>query len=511
MIIRGILDSSLNGQLCIRGFAPIKELARISKADYDYQRDLLEAQEAEIRDFLDKEPYLFFPEVILSYKIKHNLSSRKSLTYTPIQRIQSGGKYKSGVDNTVIKVKKSDFKLANDVRGNSFIILVELILDDAELTAAINSDNQPFHRIDGNHRLSSAENIVSSKVDAMVAPFCIILGQEFYSRGELVEDESTNLFNKSVKVFFHNINTKSVPLTSEENKKVIIDDKTNFRDDELTEIIGLEAVKSRELIDKVNPNFFTGISHVLSAQYRTFYIDIFRYLLRSGQNENEIVEKVFLSLKAVDNLYLENDKLKQNSGYGLLAAFLYYHVTNPTRFLHFKTWVMNNHIFELTETKAESIIGIFDKISQKRSYKVFVAVPYWSHAVIQEYNKLFKEILAEVSRRASIDLELIPIMRFKGRSKRIDKRLLDAIQDCDVFIANITGSNVNVIFEVGYAEGADKPMILIKEETDTEVVPFDMDKLQWIPYPKDGYYNSIKNIIINNLSEVLRKDLQIEI
>lgn len=34
MIIRGILDNSLNGQLCVRGFAPIKELARISKADY---------------------------------------------------------------------------------------------------------------------------------------------------------------------------------------------------------------------------------------------------------------------------------------------------------------------------------------------------------------------------------------------------------------------------------------------------------------------------------------------
>lgn len=33
MIIRGILDHSLNGQICIRGFAPIKELARISKAD----------------------------------------------------------------------------------------------------------------------------------------------------------------------------------------------------------------------------------------------------------------------------------------------------------------------------------------------------------------------------------------------------------------------------------------------------------------------------------------------
>lgn len=49
MIIRGILDSSLNGQLCIRGFAPIKELARISNANYKYQRKPLAEQEETIR------------------------------------------------------------------------------------------------------------------------------------------------------------------------------------------------------------------------------------------------------------------------------------------------------------------------------------------------------------------------------------------------------------------------------------------------------------------------------
>ena len=72
MIIRGLLDSSLNGQICMRGFAPIKELARISKADYAYQREPLLEQEETIREFLDTEKYLFFPEVILSYKMKHS-------------------------------------------------------------------------------------------------------------------------------------------------------------------------------------------------------------------------------------------------------------------------------------------------------------------------------------------------------------------------------------------------------------------------------------------------------
>ena len=42
MVIQGILDNSLNGQLCIRGFANIKELAKFSEADYSYQRPLLD-------------------------------------------------------------------------------------------------------------------------------------------------------------------------------------------------------------------------------------------------------------------------------------------------------------------------------------------------------------------------------------------------------------------------------------------------------------------------------------
>ena len=48
MIIQGILDNSLNGQLCIRGFANIKELARLSEADYSYQRGLLDRSDISV-------------------------------------------------------------------------------------------------------------------------------------------------------------------------------------------------------------------------------------------------------------------------------------------------------------------------------------------------------------------------------------------------------------------------------------------------------------------------------
>ena len=96
MVIRGILDNSLSGQLCIRGFAPIKELAKTSCADYNYQRNPIEGRE-DIITSLETETYLFFPEIILSYKIRHD--SVKKSNDSPLRAIQSGNKYKSNKDN----------------------------------------------------------------------------------------------------------------------------------------------------------------------------------------------------------------------------------------------------------------------------------------------------------------------------------------------------------------------------------------------------------------------------
>ena len=61
-----------------------------------------------------------------------------------------------------------------------------------------------------------------------------------------------------------------------------------------------------------------------------------------------------------------------------------------------------------------------------------------------------------------IRYELIPIMRFRGAAQRIDRRLIEKITECDIFIADITGNNENVIFEIGLAEGNGKQMLLIR-------------------------------------------------
>ena len=69
----GIIERSLGGFVCIRGFAPFKELSENSEvneaANAKYQRDLISEHREEIRNFMDNGAYLFFPEVILSYTV----------------------------------------------------------------------------------------------------------------------------------------------------------------------------------------------------------------------------------------------------------------------------------------------------------------------------------------------------------------------------------------------------------------------------------------------------------
>ena len=165
MIIQGILDNSLNGQLCIRGFANIKELAQCSQADYSYQRNLIER--TDITDFLETQEYLFFPEVILSYKIKHRFHKDKDV---PIKAIQSGKNYKSAINGDSFIIKSIPPKDT----FSKIIRIATLIVNDKL--------DKPFHRIDGNHRLDAAEKSTSEKVEGMVVPFCLLLGTEFYDQ-----------------------------------------------------------------------------------------------------------------------------------------------------------------------------------------------------------------------------------------------------------------------------------------------------------------------------------------
>ena len=208
MIIRGILEYSLGGQLCIRGFAPLGELARLSKPDESYQRAYIQEREQELQHYLQNEEYLFFSEIILSLEVKQNIKNGGEIP--PFQQLFNGTKkiFLSNVDGTQLKLKSVPFKSTTDIRNTTEVQLVELSIDDA----LIFQGSRPFNRIDGNHRLSAVEHLNSSSVSSRNAPFCIILSQVIQTEhGTILHQEN----KKAERVIFNNINAKAVPLTME--------------------------------------------------------------------------------------------------------------------------------------------------------------------------------------------------------------------------------------------------------------------------------------------------------
>lgn len=67
--LSGILEYSMGGFLCLRGFASFKMLSAISEPNPEVQRDLIAQHQGEMAEFLNGGEYRFFPEVILSLNL----------------------------------------------------------------------------------------------------------------------------------------------------------------------------------------------------------------------------------------------------------------------------------------------------------------------------------------------------------------------------------------------------------------------------------------------------------
>lgn len=469
MKLTGILGNSLNGQLCLRGFAKIKDLARASEADYTYQRNPIDR--SDISDFLENQPYLFFPEVILGYKMKFSGVS-------PLQLIQEGKKAKTVDGSFSVKQIKGE---------NEKFVTLEI--DESKTS-------KPFSRIDGNHRLLAAEFSENSKVEGMVAPFCLLLG------------EDNQDFDKATKVFFYNINTKTIPLTSEQNLKVMIDDKKNFSDSELKEIFGGEFPnKTRELIGNAKPEIFSNIQHILKENYRTYYNGIFKYLLDNGENSNNVVTKVLNSLQAVNTLYGDEPLLKSNDSMGLLTAFLYYHVKDSySKFQMFKNWILNNQIFKAQEVSSDSLIKIFDEIVSSE-IKVFVAMPYFdgNATIVSDYNKIYDDAIKKIAEEYAINISLYPIMCNKGETQDQIQDIINKIKECKIFFADITLNNANVLYEMGWARALQKKVIIVRRK-DSDKPKSDYLNDTYHDYDDNARSTDLAHVIRENIIEVLEKN-----
>lgn len=510
MYLSGRVERAFGTFISFRGFAPFGELADASVADENFQRDAINDHVEDIRAFLNDKQGLFFPEVILGTTWAALGLEEKG---HEIDCLLNGREQKQ-----IRRYKEKDirFTLGKPIVKEWALRAFTMTLLKGLL------EQKPFRRIDGNHRLMAVPSVDEDPtgIRQRRIPFCIVVFPDHIS------------YQRNATLIFHNINYRAVPISEEKNLELVLESKNPGTGEYLFTGLYLQENKSfgwafylaRRLIEDGELNDLPFLASIIDKDKRTFLVRMITLLLERkviGKDEHSVA-RIKRWLIKVDMLLEQRQLFSLSLGMAIAVVYL---VAMGSDAELFARWVSENALGDVGEIDPRALISVFEKTHQRGPYKVFVAMPYVSNPHVNEYNKLFREVLRELSNPKEngdgIRYELIPIMRFRGAAQRIDRRLIEKIKECDIFIADITGNNENVIFEVGLAEGNGKQMLLIRSNDDSKPdkvfveneeyvksggrVPFDMDKLQYIPYSASGYYNSIKSIVRNHLPEIVKK------
>lgn len=449
LTLHGVMTETLGGFLVMRGFAKLSDLAAYSFAD-DYQRNLKTQHQQDIQDYYQRGEYLFFPEVVLALELQVDYTKKGKPSTDPIQLLMQGQPFKSNVNSISLRPTKT--KTATElVRVN--------------LTLPTGSD-KTLKRIDGNHRISAFEALADKvRLDAKPVSFCILLLPQTSSK-------------QSEKALFYNINSKALPLTSEEVYKGIIDDETGFPDDVLGSDFGVEFVLCRSLRKRLDFDYLPHLRRVFGqlpdAQglpdarcsnvievLRDWQTDRQRLTLDANfPSESALLQAIQRVNISYAPRYESDTRLQNCRASGLFSAFLYFALSDATqtgglqRFTQFENWVLRNHQYELQSINALDLIRIFEKVAQARSRQIFVSMQFSANT--QANFTAIQDAVNDLNNEHRLDIQLRPIRidQFdSGYSYEINDEILRLIEESGYLIADLTCGNKNVYHEIGYLMG----------------------------------------------------------
>lgn len=494
MKLKGVMEFSLNGFLTFRGYAKLGEIARISKADENYQRKKIDSHLDGINKFLEKGENLFFPEVVLGCYLPENDEELERL----------GAFYEAFNNNETKNVgfKKLSIGIQKPQPYGDITFKVATLS-----TSTQKSDENIFYRIDGNHRISVAEN-GSDKVKNMITPFSIIF---FRTKEE---------YKKQSKIVFHNTNFKHIPLSMEHNLKLIFEDDENFSDDFLKDdpSFGPHYCYAKYIKYDDIDKYFPNISKSLQANPRKTFLNLFKALCSKQECKNISKEQVEASLSDVNGIY-RDDMLKDSENGNVVSAFVYYLLSTEEKFKDrklelFRKWVLKNHIYKAKNLELKSLIEIFDEIYNLRIKNIFVAMPFskdfddvWDK-IVDVYDGLIKEGY-QLDKSNKYGDRCMPnrIDKTNEVSKDLIVKIKESIDKCDLVIADLTNANPNVYYEVGLAEAQGKNCIFIYDTRKQESkVHFDLMTMERVEYENFTQLKErLKEKLKNNLETCITK------
>ena len=241
MVLRGVLDASFNNYVCIRGFAPLKDLAKYSKIDLKYQRRPNDEHVREIADFIKQGEYLYSPEILLgmacdkfqSIEKRRNIDGKGELKVVSLYDVLKDmvlPRHETDPKKCTFRSSRhfGDLRVQVGQRKNYFDKIERERQGQGEDVQPLHINvsiynlervdgGSPIYCIDGNHRLEVArrnEDVPEDgKMGNRLVPFCLIL----FENDDSCREQGAMLF--------HNINYHALQVTDERNAQTIVTSK----------------------------------------------------------------------------------------------------------------------------------------------------------------------------------------------------------------------------------------------------------------------------------------------
>lgn len=305
--LEGIIYCAFSGYIVLRGYAPIGELAEISKKPGSYQRNADNQHKIDIVKYLS-EIKSYFPEITLACRVKD---------YEGLIQSIGDDKDVSAEDSIYVKglrVLSERLPIGRDRARHAYLELKKP------------SEEEKLVRVDGNHRLEpfssdiewwhqlvtnrevikdeTDENKIKgwldhqarlekAKIAEKIVPFTVIMSDA---------NDANSADNFEARIF-HDINFKALPLREEASLKIISELQT-FDD---YEKMGEEYPLTMDLIKEVKNGMFNSIpwlkveSHIENSYFRTACLRIVQLLLSQKRKIDESLKETQDKSRELDN------------------------------------------------------------------------------------------------------------------------------------------------------------------------------------------------------------------
>jgi hypothetical protein len=432
--LSGILDYSMGGFLCLRGFADYKILSKASKENNDIQRALIEEHKGEMAAFLNNGEYRFFPEVVLS------VSLATGNNYNEVDRffttVQQNGSWREKLGDFEISIFNHDAGDRNKIAHISF----------DELKYKLN-------RIDGNHRLSASDEVRKE----FKIPFCII-----FCRNNDEEDQYS-------RAIFHNVNAKQIPLNLEENLKVILKSDGVFSDEKLKTdpSFGWQYYLARKISQQENFEEYPFINLLIRDIKYTYLLQVCQLLIENQTlpRADEAVNSFREQLPQIEAALQEAQLHVIPNNLAVIGAISFYKLTNAAKYQHFLSWAKENSITRAPGLHMNDLIQIFEQIYENRPKSIFVSMQF--SVETEDTYQTIKDVRDILKRENGFEIKLIKVdEHHDGYSDEIYHRIINGIKESSLVIADLSFGNKNVHHEIGYAQGLSKKVLLLYKTRD---------------------------------------------